>query len=216
MLHGGVSIQFGCMKCLIDTQGGQCFTRTIRNFQYRTLEQLKAPLPVGVKHVFNIKGPSMFTILKSFPANPSFYGLDTLHLLSIGLAKHLYELLSSPFHPSKFDNRYKPSIEELKEAKLDKASAWPYTFDLDPKVLAKIGQYVAQSKKTIPTTFNAPFNDIHYGENLGANTPSLEQKHQDLDHLHQNWGFEGALDFFSIKNYQWYHKKWRYIKCLTI
>ncbi|KAK4513049.1 uncharacterized protein ATC70_000086 [Mucor velutinosus] len=160
MLHGGVSSQFGCMKCLIDTQGGQCFTRTIRNFQYRTLEQLKAPLPVGVKHVFNIKGPSIFTTLKSFPANPSFYGLDTLHLLSIGLAKHLYELLSSPLHPSKFDNRYKPSIEELKEAKLDKASAWPYTFDLDPKVLAKIGQYVAQSKKTIPTTFNAPFNDI--------------------------------------------------------
>lgn len=39
----------------------------------------------------------------------------------------------------------------------------------------------------------------HYGENLGANTPSLEQKHQDLDHLHQNWGFEGALDFFFNK-----------------
>ena len=52
MLHGGVSSQFGCMKCLIDTQGGQCFTRTIRNFQYRTLQQLKATLPVGVKHVF--------------------------------------------------------------------------------------------------------------------------------------------------------------------
>lgn len=57
--------------------------------------------------------------------------------------------------------RYQPSKEELEEANLtNKPNAWPYTFNLDPKLLTKAGQLVASSRKTIPTSFNMPWSDV--------------------------------------------------------
>jgi hypothetical protein len=51
MHHGGVASRHGCMKCLIDTVDKQCFTRTIKNFEYRTITQLEAAVPDDKEHV---------------------------------------------------------------------------------------------------------------------------------------------------------------------
>jgi hypothetical protein len=63
--------------------------------------------------------------------------------------------------------RYTPTVDEMNDAKIDNPRNWPYTFSIDAGKLSKIGEYIAASRKTIPATFNAPWNDI-FGTGSGC------------------------------------------------
>lgn len=101
-----------------------------------------------------MKAMSVFTSLPSF-TGPTFFGLEELHLLGQGVAKHVYELLTVSLrkgHNHAVKLLYKPTDKELKEKNLCK-SEWPYTFHIAPQNLDELGKLVEKSRETIPSTF---------------------------------------------------------------
>ncbi|CEP19998.1 hypothetical protein [Parasitella parasitica] len=52
------------------------------------------------------------------------------------------------------------TIQSMIKPGIDNVKNWPYTFAIDAAKLTKIGEYIAASRKTVPDSFNAPWNDI--------------------------------------------------------
>lgn len=87
---------------------------------------------------------------------PSFWGLEEMHLIGHGLAKHLFQMVSGG--DSAKTSKYRPSDEEKKTT-----ANWPFTFHVHSNDLKAIGKLMPECRSTVPTTFNFSFEDLFNG-----------------------------------------------------
>lgn len=87
---------------------------------------------------------------------PSFWGLEEMHLIGHGIAKHMFQLVTDL--ESARTSKYRPSDEE-KSTRSD----WPFTFYVSNNDLRSIGKLIPECRPMTPTAFNFSFEDIMNG-----------------------------------------------------
>ncbi|KAL0580229.1 hypothetical protein ABG067_008579, partial [Albugo candida] len=99
---------------------------------------------------YNINAQSIFSTLPTF-TGATFFGLEELHLIGQGFAKHVYELLTVSMG-NKSNKcaalKYKSEDDDLTEE--ESMNEFDYTFDIPKEELNKIGRLIQKSRKTIP------------------------------------------------------------------